>query len=152
MIILRAYTNENNYTNLKIKDTNELQKLLESHDEMDKEECYMIDDELVIDTEWIGETDFEQWVADWMDDNPENIRDVLEYGCINGTVSDLTYTDDIQATFDGYQEDIFNKMNEIVENYGSLPNNFEYNPTNITWMVFEETIRDALHALELEDI
>jgi septation ring formation regulator EzrA len=79
------------------------------------------------------------------------ISDVLNYGCINGSVSALTYTWDIHKIFDRYYYDIENKVEEVKEEIGELQNRYELDvKTLYTFVAFEETVRDIAEALGLD--
>jgi len=77
-------------------------------------------------------------------DNPEGyINDVVTYGCINGAVSHLTYTSDIHKVFDRYYYDIEEKIEELKEELGEIPNRYDLDvKTLYVFIAFEETVRD----------
>jgi hypothetical protein len=85
-------------------------------------------------------------------ENPEGfIEDVLNYGCINGTVSSLTYTWDIHRVFDKYYYDIEDKVQELKEEFGEIPNRYELDTKTLyVFIAFEETTRDIATELGMD--
>jgi septation ring formation regulator EzrA len=99
---------------------------------------------------------FRQYVINVMEKEGEEcikgfIEDVLNYGCINGTVSALTYTSDIHKVFDKYYYDIEEKIEELKEEWGEIPNRYDLDvKTLYVFIAFEETIREIAEELELD--
>lgn len=82
--------------------------------------------------------------AENYDDGAEGfVRDVLEYGCQSGIVSELIYYKDTHEWFDTYYEDIMELREELSQEFGE-----EINPPVgadlknwFAWFSFEETVR-----------
>ena len=110
--------------------------------------------------EWeiCGEHDsFEEYVCNWMNENPGSLQNVMTKGCIDGTVSELTHHTQITDCLIKYQHSIEHKAQEIVENFGNAeflfdPNNSGFSLDKLVWTCFEETIREALNQFQLEDV
>lgn len=85
---------------------------------------------------------------DEYDDPADYFRDIMEYGCINGIVSELMYTYQTTAFVKKHLEDIFDLCNELKEELGSI--DIELDADNLAWLSFEETIRQIAIDIELE--
>ena len=72
------------------------------------------------------------------------MNDVLNYGCVSGTVSSLIYCSDTKEFFTKYQDEIFEILQDFKEECG-IP--FEINSNNLAWFGYEETLRNI--AVEL---
>lgn len=77
------------------------------------------------------------------------IKDVLNHGCISGTVSMLIYYKDTEAFFKKHFAEIFDLLNEIKEELGEYPN-FEINSNNLSWFAYEEVTRKIAYEFEIE--
>ena len=125
-------------------------------DEQDNEDEYYFQVETA---EWSGSTEFEKYVADWMNDNPDSYKDLITNGCISGMVPDLIYENQIIEHIQEYKRDLEIIIQEIANNLdmGFLFGQCEYKPSNFTfnklvWMCFEETVRKTLQHFQLSDI
>ena len=67
------------------------------------------------------------------------IHTVLNYGCASGCVSSLIYYYDTDKFFTKYSEEILAILDTINKDYG-IP--FEINSNNLTWLGYEETMKD----------
>lgn len=93
-------------------------------------------------------SEFCKWVIDDIleyggsdEDISDYMKQVYEYGCINGTVSSLIYYSDIRPVFEKYYDDILEIFNHNLCEFGQPPCG-EVNFNNLTWLAYEETIRD----------
>lgn len=77
------------------------------------------------------------------------MKDVLNHGCVSGTVSSLIYYTDTQKFFDKYQSEIFDLYNNYRTETGATPD-FELNSNNLAWFSYEQTIYNLLNELEIE--
>ena len=128
-----------------IKDLNESDKKIYN----DKDEYYWRPNHI----KWYGDSDFETFAADWMTRHPESLKDLCMHGCQSGVVSELIYTSDIKGYLHEYYLDIQEIVCEIYEDIGEpsfMSKDFSFD--QLVWMCFEETVRKALYALELDDI
>ena len=59
-------------------------------------------------------------IKDWIKKNldKDQIKDVVEYGCVNGTVSELIYYSDTSAFHDAHEEEIWQMVWESAEEHG----------------------------------
>lgn len=82
-------------------------------------------------------------------DNDEEIKgyieNVLNYGCVSGTVSSLTYYRDTKKFFKEYFEEILEIAEQVKEEYGL--DNIELNFNNLAWLGYEETLRNIASEL-----
>ena len=77
------------------------------------------------------------------------IKDILQGGCISGTVTSLIYYSDTEAFFKKHYEEIFELAENLKEETGESVN-FEFNSNNFAWFGYEETIRNIASQLEIE--
>ena len=85
---------------------------------------------------------------DEYEDPADYFMEVIEYGCINGTVTELIYNSDTELFFKKHMEDIFNIYNELKEQLGSMK--MDLSATALAWLGFEETIRQIADDIEVE--
>ena len=80
--------------------------------------------------------------------------DVALRGCENGSVSSLIHTEDILKVLVEHSRDIEHKIREIGEDYqdGSFMDFSQFTFSNLIWMCYEQTVKDVLRSIELEDI
>ena len=84
--------------------------------------------------------------ADWC-------YDVITHGCASGCVGSLIYTSDILKVLSEHARDIQYKVQEIAENIGGMDDFMtDFTFDRLVWMCFEETVRDALMRLNLDDV
>jgi predicted transposase YdaD len=75
----------------------------------------------------------------------------LTYGCINGSVSALTYTWDIHKIFDKYYYEIEEIIQELKEDTGEINNRYELDTKTLyVFVAFEITIQRIADELELD--
>ena len=79
-------------------------------------------------------------------------HDVIVHGCAGGTVSSLIYTSDCLKVLAEHTRDIESQIQEIAENIGleGFMNDFSFD--KLVWLCFEQTVRDVLSNLQLDDI
>lgn len=78
------------------------------------------------------------------DEITDYINQVLQYGCVSGTVSSLIYCSDTKEFFTKYQDEIFEMLEDFKEECG-IP--FEINSNNLAWFGYEEILKNI--AVEL---
>ena len=59
-------------------------------------------------------------IKDWINKNldKDQIKEVVEHGCVNGTVSELIYYADTSAFHDAHEEEIWEMVYESAEGQG----------------------------------
>ena len=59
-------------------------------------------------------------IKDWIKRNldKDQIKEVVEHGCVNGTVSELIYYSDTSAFHDAHEEEIWEMVYESAEGQG----------------------------------
>ena len=59
-------------------------------------------------------------IKDWVKKNldKDQIKEVVEYGCVNGTVNELIYYSDTSAFHDAHEEEIWEMVYESAEGQG----------------------------------
>ena len=75
------------------------------------------------------------------------MRDIIDYGCVSGTVKSLITYKDTEKYFDKYADEIFDLINEKRDDGWDL-NNIEFNKNNLTWWSFEVMVSEILYDLE----
>lgn len=101
------------------------------------------------------------WVIEhWSDYSDKNyiFRDVLEHGCVSGTVSELIWYSDTVAFYKKYQDEINELLKDLMDGTGlySMKDLFgknwddedplaieDYNRNLLAWFGFEETLRNV---------
>ena len=78
------------------------------------------------------------------------MRDIINYGCVSGTVKSLITYKDTEKFFDKYTNEIFDLMNEKRDDGWDL-NNIEFNKNNLAWWSFEVIVSEILYDLEYAD-
>lgn len=116
-----------------------------------------------------AETNLERAVASIAGERGEDcegfVKDVLSGGCINGTVGELTYTDDCVAFYRKHKRDIQKLVTELMSDIGedSLKGLFgdkfdsedlfceeDENQNLLAWFGFEEALRTLAYRIELD--
>ena len=101
-------------------------------------------------------------IKDWIKKNldKDQIKDVVEYGCVNGTVNELIYYSDTSAFHDAHEEEIWQMVYESAEEHGQTVLEFlatlngglvgsMYQLKNLlAWFAVEET---CFHMVEDEE-
>ena len=59
-------------------------------------------------------------IKDWIKKNldKDQIKEVVEHGCVNGTVSELIYYSDTSAFHDAHEDEIWDMVGESAEEHG----------------------------------
>ena len=76
------------------------------------------------------------------------MRDIIDYGCVSGTVKSLITYKDTEKFFDKYADEIFDLMNEKRDDGWDL-NNIEFNKNNLAWFAFETIAQDIYCEMEV---
>jgi len=128
----------------------------DEQEELDEDEHYY----QVETAEWSGTTDFETFVANWMNDNRDAYKDLITNGCVSGMVGELVYHSQVLDCIREHKRDLEIIVQEIAESLGDMGFLFgqcEYRPSNFTfdrlvWMCFEHSVREALLQFQLSDV
>ena len=110
--------------------------------------------------EWEGDSDFESFVAEWMNENKDSYKDLVTNGCVSGMVSKLVYHSQVLDCIREHKRELEMIVQDIAENLGDMDFLFglcEYNKRDfsfdrLVWMCFEETVRQTVGQLDLSDI
>ena len=90
-------------------------------------------------------------VNEWTDIEDDEIlsymRDIIDYGCVSGTVKSLITYKDTEKFFNKYADEIFDLMNEKRDDGWDL-NNIEFNKNNLAWWSFEVIVSEIYQELE----
>ena len=76
------------------------------------------------------------------------MRDIIDYGCVSGTVKSLITYKDTEKFFDKYADEIFDLMNEKRDDGWDL-NNIEFNKNNLAWFAFEAIAQEIYYEMEI---
>ena len=76
------------------------------------------------------------------------MRDIIDYGCVSGTVKSLITYKDTEKFFDKYANEIFDLMNEKRDDGWDL-NNIEFNKNNLAWWSFEVIAQEIYYEMEV---
>lgn len=79
-----------------------------------------------------------------------HMKDVLNYGCISGTVSSMIYYADTSKFFKKHYDEIFEMLEDIKQQIGSIDFLKEINANNLSWLAYEETTRKIMDELEIQ--
>ena len=77
-----------------------------------------------------------------------HIKDILNHGCISGTVSSMIYYNDTRKFFEKHYDEIFELLEEYKYECGDI--HFELNFNNLAWFGYEECVRQLANELEIE--
>ena len=75
------------------------------------------------------------------------MRDIIDYGCVSGTVKSLITYKDTEKFFDKYANEIFDLINEKRDDGWDL-NNIDFNKNNLAWWSFEVIVSEIYQELE----
>ena len=115
----------------------------------------------IAEVEWQPQnnSEFEAFVANWMGENGDYLQDLTVHGCVNGTVSELSTQQQISQVIEKHRAEIEMKVQEIYDSFGEIDflfskgyNNHGFTFNRLIWMCFEETVKEALQRLDLEDV
>ena len=76
------------------------------------------------------------------------MRDIIDYGCVSGTVKSLITYKDTEKYFDKYADEIFDLINEKRDDGWDL-NNIEFNKNNLAWWSFEVMVQEIYYEMEV---
>ena len=76
------------------------------------------------------------------------MRDIIDYGCVSGTVKSLITYKDTEKYFDKYANEIFDLINEKRDDGWDL-NNIEFNKNNLAWFAFETIAQEIYYEIEV---
>ena len=76
------------------------------------------------------------------------MRDIIDYGCVSGTVKSLITYKDTEKFFNKYADEIFDLMNEKRDDGWDL-NNIEFNKNNLAWFAFETIAQEIYYEMEV---
>lgn len=75
-------------------------------------------------------------------------NNVLDYGCASGVVGELIYYTQTTEFFNTHADEIFDLYNELKSEYGEI--DIELSKNNLSWLAFEETLRQIANDLNME--
>ena len=76
------------------------------------------------------------------------MRNIIDYGCVSGTVKSLITYKDTEKYFNKYADEIFDLMNEKRDDGWDL-NNIEFNKNNLAWWSFEVMAQEIYYEMEV---
>ena len=76
------------------------------------------------------------------------MRNIIDYGCVSGTVKSLITYKDTEKFFNKYVDEIFDLMNEKRDDGWDL-NNIEFNKNNLAWWSFEVIAQEIYYEMEV---
>ena len=82
------------------------------------------------------------------DNGVDYFKEILTYGCASGIVTELIYYYQTEEFFNKYADEIFDLYNDLVEEFGQI--DMELNKNNLSWLAFEETLRNIAYDLDIE--
>ena len=83
-------------------------------------------------------------IMDNIDDNPNYIAEVLEYGCQFGIVSSLTYYYQTESIFKQFYEEILAIYDEVKNK-----EDIEINANNLVWLAYEHVCNEICYEYQL---
>ena len=84
-------------------------------------------------------------------DEPEDFfKDVLTYGCSDGIIGILTYTEDTHKFFDKYYGVIMDMVEDYRDNTGYFVNTGWDIKNDLAWFAFEEVSRQLANELGID--
>jgi hypothetical protein len=99
-----------------------------------------------------GESELKDNVIDILLDHIEDyeepkgfLEDIMNYGCISGTVPELIYYNETKCFFIKHMEEIFDIYNQLKDN---LSDDFEVNANNLSWLAFEYMVSEIYNEVE----
>jgi len=98
---------------------------------------------------------FYQWMKETYTE--EELRDVCQYGCVNG-VSGLIYYSETVAIYDKYRDELHEKLGEWIDEIGETPSfitehldSFQMFANAMVWFVAEQYANEIVQTLECEE-
>ena len=82
------------------------------------------------------------------DDIECHIKDILNYGCISGTVSSMIYYSDTRKFFEKHYDEILEMLEEEKNECGTIY--FELNFNNLAWFGYERCVDRLARELKIE--
>ena len=82
-------------------------------------------------------------IVDMLSENADNeevmgtVENITTYGCVSGTVPALTYYSQTESFFDRHAEEIFELIEDAVEEGIIDKNRLELSKNNLAWTAFE---------------
>jgi hypothetical protein len=90
-------------------------------------------------------------LLDYEDEMGGHITDILNCGCISGTVSSMIYYTDTHPFFIRHYEEIFDLLDRIKEDTGEEFSNYGGDRANtLAWLGYEETVRTFADDLKID--
>ena len=99
--------------------------------------------------------------VDSVEELKSRLDDILEHGCISGTVGNMIYYSDTVAFFERHKEEINNRLAELIESTGlnlcELFKNFDncdplcldtYNQNLFAWYAYEDVCANLRDMIE----
>jgi len=142
---------EDDFDEMQDEDTDEFQEKLEELKSVSKFYEFVIDDIIKDSDSYDGETEKDKILA--------RCNEILEHGCVSGTVGSLVYYSDTVAAFNEYADDIYDLIDSYDPDFFLDSLKAHVNTTEIilncdtaknwiVWIAYEEVTYQLQNALE----
>ena len=108
---------------------------------------------------WVGKTHYEQFVAQWMNENRDSYKGLIYNGCISGMVGELIYHNQVldcikehKSELEAIIQETANSLGDMGFLFGESEHSSDFSFDKLVWMCFEQTVRNTLNHLMLTDI
>lgn len=78
----------------------------------------------------------------------DEIQDVYNYGCSNGSASSYIYYHQTEAFFNRYSTECLENVEHMKNEYCMDLNEFEFTKNNLCWLMVESVVRDFISWFE----
>ena len=79
------------------------------------------------------------------------IQDVYNYGCSNGSASSYIYYHQTEAFFNKYSTECLENIKRMKDEYCMDLNEFEFTKNNLCWLMVETIVSDFMSWLEYQE-
>lgn len=84
------------------------------------------------------------------EDIESHMKDVMNHGCVSGTVSSMIYYNDTRKFFEKHYDEIFDLIEGLRCEFDIDAIVKEFNFNNLSWLAYEECTRKLMNELEIE--
>ena len=81
----------------------------------------------------------------------DEIQDVYNYGCSNGSASSYIYYHQTEAFFNKYSTECLENIKRMKDEYCMDLNEFEFTKNNLCWLMVETIVSDFMSWLEYQE-
>ena len=81
----------------------------------------------------------------------DEIQDVYNYGCSNGSASSYIYYHQTEAFFNKYSTECLENIKRMKDEYCMDLNEFEFTENNLCWLMVETIVSDFMSWLEYQE-